>query len=154
NWCPQGDCCRFLAALLAALKAKADGGFKARATARVKAMSEEASARRQQTAKLAAAPGEAGEINPHYVCAALAKALDPADIVLNEAIRNGPVVLQQMPRTTPGSLIGLAGAGLGFAPSVALGLKLAMPDRIVVPIVGDGTLYFSNPHSVLAVTPT
>ena len=148
----QGDSCRFLADLLAALKAKADAGFKARPAARVNAMAEEASARRQQTAKLAAAPGEAGEINPHFVCAALAKALDPADIVLNEAIRNGPVVLQQMPRTTPGSLIGLAGAGLGFAPSVALGLKLAMPDRIVVPIVGDGTFYFSNPQSVLAVS--
>jgi hypothetical protein len=39
----------------------------------------------------------------------LAKALDPDAVVLNEAIRNGPVVLQQMPRTTAGSLVGLSG---------------------------------------------
>jgi len=57
-----------------------------------------------------------------------------------------------MPRTEPGTLVGLAGAGLGFSGSVALGLKLAMPDRIVMPIMGDGTFYFSNPQSVLAVS--
>src|SRR5262249_44624140 len=148
----QGDSCRFRADLLAALKAKADAAFKARAAARVKELAEEARGRREQTARLAANPGGTGEINPHFVCATLAKALDPADIVLNEAIRNGPVVSQQMPRTKPGSLVGLAGAGLGFAASVALGLKLARPDRIVVPIMGDGTFYFSNPQSVLAVS--
>ena len=72
--------------------------------------------------------------------------------MINEAIRNIPTVLAQMPRTEPGTLVGLAGAGLGFSGSVALGLKLAMPDRIVMPIMGDGTFYFSNPQSVLAVS--
>jgi acetolactate synthase-1/2/3 large subunit len=118
----------------------------------VKAIAEEGLARRAQAARLAADPGVAGEINPHLLCAALNKALGPSDIVINEAIRNSPVVLQQMPRTAPGSLVGLAGAGLGFSPSVALGLKLAMPDRIVMPIMGDGTFYFANPQSVLAVS--
>ncbi|MBV8189339.1 MAG: thiamine pyrophosphate-requiring protein [Alphaproteobacteria bacterium] len=148
----QGDSCRFFADLLAALKAKADDGFKARAAARVEAMAEEGMARREQAARLAADPGVAGEINTHFLCAELNKALGPSDIVINEAIRNIPVVLQQMPRTTAGSLVGLAGAGLGFSPSVALGLKLAMPDRVVMPIMGDGTFYFSNPQSVLAVS--
>jgi acetolactate synthase-1/2/3 large subunit len=148
----QGDSCRFFADLLAALKTKADAGFKIRAAARVNAIAEEAQVRREHAAKLAADPGTTGDINSHFVCAALANALGPSAIVINEAIRNGPVVLQQMPRTEPGSLVGLAGAGLGFAASVALGLKLAMPDRIVVPIMGDGTFYFSNPQSVLAVS--
>ena len=148
----QGDSCRFYADLLAALKAKADAAFKTRAAARVKEMAAEGLARRDQAARLAVEPGVTGEINAHFLCAALAKALDPSDIIINEAIRNIPVVLQQMPRTTPGSLVGLAGAGLGFAANMALGLKLAMPDRIVMPIMGDGTFYFSNPQSVLAVS--
>jgi acetolactate synthase-1/2/3 large subunit len=148
----QGDSGRFLADLLAVLKAKADAEFKARAAARVAALAEEGTARRAQAARLAGDPGVAGEINPHYLCAALAKALGPSAIVINEAIRNIPAVLAQMPRTEPGSLVGLAGAGLGFAASLALGLKLALPDRIVVPIMGDGTFYFSNPQSVLAVS--
>jgi catechol 2,3-dioxygenase-like lactoylglutathione lyase family enzyme len=72
--------------------------------------------------------------------------------VLNEAIRNGPVVFAQMPRTRAGTLIGLAGGGLGFSGGMALGLKLAQPDRTVVQVVGDGTFYFSNPQSTLAVS--
>ena len=34
---------------------------------------------------------------------------------------------------------------------MALGLKLAQPERNVVQVVGDGTFYFSNPQSTLAV---
>ena len=127
-------------------------GFKARAAERVKRMAEEGKARREQAAKAAATPGTVGQINPHFLCAALAKALKPSDIVLNEAIRNGPVVAQQMPRTKPGTLVGLAGGGLGFSGGMALGLKLAMPERTIVQIAGDGTFYFSNPQSTLAVS--
>src|SRR5947207_1832504 len=100
---------------------------------------------------MAATPGSVGQISPHYVCAALAKALGPSDIVLNEAIRNGPVVFQQIPRTEPGTLVGLAGTGLGFSGGMALGLKLAQPERTVVQISGDGTFYFANVESTLAV---
>ena len=108
-------------------------------------------ARREQAAKLAAEPGVAGEMHRHHLCASC-EALGPSGVVINEAIRNIPTVLAQMPRTEPGTLVGLAGAGLGFSASVALGLKLAMSDRIVMPIMGDGTFYFSNPQSVLAVS--
>jgi len=148
----QGDSHRFLVDLLAVLKARADAGFKERAAERVKAMAEELRARRQQAVKLAADPGKPGEINAHFLCAALARVLKPTDIVVNEAIRNIPVVMAQIPRNEPGSLVGLAGAGLGFAGGTALGLKLAMPDRLPVQIVGDGTFYFSNPQSTLAVS--
>ena len=147
----QGDSHRVLSDLLAVLKAKADAGFKTKAAARVATFAEEGKARREAAAKLAANRGAAGQINPHYLCAALAKALKPSDIVLNEAIRNGPVVSAQMPRNEPGTLVGLAGGGLGFSGGIALGLKLAQPERTVVQIVGDGTFYFSNPQSSLAV---
>lgn len=147
-----GDSHRVLGDLLAALQSKADAGFRARAAERVRQLTDEAKARREAAARAAAVPGTAGEINPHFLCATLARALKPSDIVLNEAIRNGPVVFQQMPRTRPGTLVGLAGGGLGFSGGMALGLKLAQPDRTVVQIVGDGTFYFSNPQSTLAVS--
>ena len=147
-----GDSHRILADLLAALKAKADSGFKARAAERVKRLAEEGKARREQAAKAAAAPGTVGQINPHFLCAALAKALKPSDIVLNEAIRNGarggPADAAHRAR----HLVGLAGGGLGFSGGMALGLKLAMPERTMVQIAGDGTFYFSNPQSTLAVS--
>src|SRR6185295_7001274 len=71
----QGDSHRFLVDLLAVLKARADAGFTARAAARVRAMAGEAEARRAQAARLAADPGKPGEINAHFLCAALARAL-------------------------------------------------------------------------------
>jgi acetolactate synthase-1/2/3 large subunit len=74
----------------------------------------------------------------------------PEDTVLNEAIRNGPVVQAQVPRSVPGSYIGLAGGGLGYSGGMALGVKLARPGRRVVNIVGDGTFHFSTPDSVYA----
>lgn len=147
----QGDSYAVLADVLALLKAKADSAFKARAAARVARLAEEGRVRREQAAKQAAERGTKGQISPHFVCATVAKAMKPGDIVLNEAIRNGPVVFAQMPRTEPGTLVGLAGGGLGFSGGMALGLKLAQPERNVVQIVGDGTFYFSNPQSTLAV---
>lgn len=147
-----GDSHRVLSDLLAALKARADAGFKARAAERVAKIAEEGKARRETAAKTAGNRGVKGEISPHFLCAALARVLDPSAIVLNEAIRNGPVVFQQMPRTQAGTLVGLAGGGLGFSGGMALGLKLALPERTVVQIVGDGTFYFSNPQSTLSVS--
>ncbi|HEY6984414.1 thiamine pyrophosphate-requiring protein [Reyranella sp.] len=147
----QGDSRRILSDLLSAVRTRADTTFRSAAAARVARLGEEARVRREQAARVAANRGTPGQINPHFLCAALAKALDPSAIVLNEAIRNGPVVFAQMPRIQPGTLVGLAGGGLGFSGGMALGLKLAQPERTVVQIVGDGTFYFSNPQSTLAV---
>ena len=50
-------------------------------------------------------------------------------------IRNAPAAFAQIPRTRGGSLIGLPGGGLGFSGGVALGLKLALPERTIVQVV-------------------
>jgi acetolactate synthase-1/2/3 large subunit len=70
---------------------------------------------------------------------------------VNEAIRNTLAVFHQIPRSRPGTLIGLAGGGLGFSGGTALGVKLARPERTVVQICGDGSFYFCNPEAVYAV---
>src|SRR5439155_23939672 len=73
------------------------------------------------------------------------------DVVLNEAIRNGPVLQAHLNRTRPQSYVGLAGGGLGFSGGMALGLKLAQPKRRIVQVIGDGGFHFSSPDSVYAV---
>jgi acetolactate synthase-1/2/3 large subunit len=70
--------------------------------------------------------------------------------VLNEAIRNGPILQEHLKRTKPQSYVGLAGGGLGFSGGMALGLKLAQPKRRVVQVIGDGGFHFSSPDSVYA----
>src|SRR5262249_3392810 len=72
------------------------------------------------------------------------------DVVLNEAIRNGPVLQAHLKRTRPQSYVGLAGGGLGFSGGMALGLKLAQPKRRIVQVIGDGGVHFSSPLSVYA----
>jgi acetolactate synthase I/II/III large subunit len=147
----QGDSHRILSDLLAELKARADDRFRSAAAARVSRYADEGKARREQAARLRVERGKPGEINPHFLCAALGAALDPSAILLVEAITNQSVVFTQMPRTRPGTLVGVAGGGLGFSGGMALGFKLALPERMVVQLVGDGTFYFSNPQSTLAV---
>jgi len=46
---------------------------------------------------------------------------------------------------------GSRAAGLGFSGGMALGLKLAQPDRRIVQVIGDGGFHFSSPDSVYAV---
>ncbi|MCW5748307.1 MAG: thiamine pyrophosphate-requiring protein [Alphaproteobacteria bacterium] len=148
----QGDSGIILAQILEALKARAGDAFRTAAAGRVARLAAEHDARQANARKLAADPGGDGRINPHFLCAAIGRAIGPQDIVLNEAIRNAPAVFAQIPRSVGGSLVGLAGGGLGFSGGVALGMKLAQPERTVVQVVGDGTFYFSNPQSMLAVS--
>ncbi|HTO49462.1 MAG TPA: thiamine pyrophosphate-requiring protein [Burkholderiales bacterium] len=147
----QGASRRILEQLLEALKAKATPAFRAAAGKRVEALAAEHAARRSALAKLAADRGSPGKINPQYLCAEVGRAIGPDDVVVNEAIRNTLAVFNQIPRNVPGTIVGLAGGGLGFSGGTALGVKLARPDRTVVQLCGDGSFYFCNPVSVYAV---
>jgi acetolactate synthase-1/2/3 large subunit len=148
----EGDSWRILAQLLQELKTRATPGFRAAAAKRVAALAKEHEARREGAARLAADRGAPGRINPQYFCAELGRAIGPEDILVNEGIRSTPAVANQVPRTKPGTLIGLGGGGLGFSGGMALGVKLARPERTVVQIVGDGGFYFGNPTAVYAVS--
>jgi len=147
----QGASRRILEQLVAAVEAKATPAFRAAAAKRVEAMAAEHAARRTALAQAAAERGAPGRINPQYLCAEVARAIGPDDVIVNEAIRNGLAVFNQVPRTVPGTLVGLAGGGLGFSGGTALGVKLARPDRTVVQFCGDGSFYFCNPSAVYAV---
>ncbi len=147
----EGDSVQMLAQLIEAVQALATPEFNERVAARLQRLAQEHAKRTQRVAQAAAEPGSVQAINPQYLCAALGRALAPQDIVLNEGIRNTLAVFDQIPRTEPGTLIGLPGGGLGFSGGTALGMKLAMPGRNVVHIVGDGTFYFNNPSAVYAV---
>jgi acetolactate synthase-1/2/3 large subunit len=138
--------------LLIELKAKATPRFKAAATARVQRLQATGAARREHAAKLAADKGKPGAINPHYLMAELGKVLDDEDIIFNESVTNTPAVLLQIPRRQPNTAFNTNGAGLGWSGAMALGAKLAAPDRMMVQIAGDGSFYFCNPCSVFAVS--
>jgi acetolactate synthase I/II/III large subunit len=147
----QGDSGVILGQLLDELKKKATPKFKEAAAKRVAAFTAERNAWRESCAKMAANKGKPDEINPHYLMAELNKLLKDDDIVMNEGVRNAGAVLMQLERPLPNTCVRSGGGGLGWSGGMALGAKLAAPDKMVVQVVGDGGFYFGGPSSVFAV---
>ena len=147
----QGDCAVVLQQVLDVVETRADHAFRRRVADRIAGWgtAREAAANRRSMAS--ANQGVSGALNPAFVFATLSGKLSQDDVVLNEAIRNGPILQEHVTRTRPQSYVGLAGGGLGFSGGMALGLKLARPERRVVQVIGDGGFHFSSPDSVYAV---
>ncbi|MFY9954638.1 thiamine pyrophosphate-requiring protein [Bradyrhizobium sp.] len=147
----QGDCATVLQQVLEVVETSADEAYRKRIAGRIASWSgaREAAA----TCRTAASgdKGTSGALNPAFVFATLSGKLSQDDVVLNEAIRNGPVLQEHIRRTQPQSYVGLAGGGLGFSGGMALGLRLAQPARRIVQVIGDGGFHFSSPDSVYAV---
>src|SRR5271156_1458377 len=148
----QGSTGRILDQLLTELKAKATPRFKAAAAARLEKLKTARASRLAHAATLAADHGKPGAINPHFLMAELGKVLDDEDIIFNEAVTNTPAVLMQIPRRLPNTAFNTNGAGLGWSAPMALGAKLAAPNRLMVQIAGDGSFYFNKPTSVYSVS--
>jgi acetolactate synthase-1/2/3 large subunit len=143
----QADSTRFVEQLLEALRPRTTST----AAERLRRLEEQHLARGAALAAQAREPGEEGAIAVPYLCAELATAIGDDAIVVNEGVRSAGIVSAHVPRTRPGTLLGLGGSGLGFSGGAALGLKLARPERTVVQVCGDGSFYFGNPETVYAV---
>jgi acetolactate synthase-1/2/3 large subunit len=147
----QGEAAQILEQLLAELKKKATPQFAKAAAARVAQLRGEHDALGERARSLAANKGKPGEIGLHYLFAELGKLLDPNDIVFNEAIVSAPALMMQVDRPVPGTIMRVGGGGLGSSGGMALGAKLAAPNRLMVQVVGDGSFYFNSPCSVMSV---
>lgn len=147
----QGDCAIVLQQVLDAVEARADDAYRGRVAERIASWGAAREVVAKRRAAAAANPGTVGAINPSYLFSVLNAKLAQDDIIVNEAIRNAPLLQDQIHRTQPHSYVGLAGGGLGFSGGMALGLKLAQPHRRVVQVIGDGGFHFSSPDSVYAV---
>ena len=147
----QGNSAIILRQVLDAVEARADRAYRMRVAERIAGWS---TAREQAASRRATASANKGvprALNPAFVFATLSEKLSHDDVVLNEAIRNAPILQEHLTRTKPRSYVGLAGGGLGFSGGMALGLKLAQPTRRIVQVIGDGGFHFSSPDSVYAV---
>jgi acetolactate synthase-1/2/3 large subunit len=147
----QGDCAVVLQQLLDVVESRADDAYRRRVAERIASWSGAREQMAKRRAAASAGKGVSGALSPAFVFATLNGKLSQDDIVINEAIRNGPILQEHITRTRPQSYVGLAGGGLGFSGGMALGLKLARPDRRIVQVIGDGGFHFSSPDSVYAV---
>lgn len=147
----QGDSSIILQQVCDAVEARADDKFRRRVADRIASWDGARAAAAQKRATASANKGISGALNPAFVLATLSSKISQDDVVLNEAIRNGPALQEHVKRTKPQSYVGLAGGGLGFSGGMALGLRLARKKHRTVQVIGDGGFHFSSPDSVYAV---
>lgn len=139
-----GDPKATLADLAAALRRGFNGGRHPEAQRRV----EEAQKQRAQTLadlkKRALAESGRQPIPPLALIHAVAESLPPDAVVVDETISSGGGLRDLLRSQDPQSFFGLRGGGIGWGLPAALGVKLALPRRPVVALVGDGSAMYTN----------
>ncbi|BBH71103.1 putative acetolactate synthase large subunit IlvB [Actinoplanes sp. OR16] len=81
-------------------------------------------------------------IDPVHLVATLRSSIGGDSVVVDETITHSRVVQRHLRRTEPDSYFYVQG-GLGQGMAVALGVKLAVPDSLVVVTVGDGAFLYN-----------
>ncbi|WP_328875091.1 thiamine pyrophosphate-binding protein [Streptomyces sp. NBC_00287] len=79
---------------------------------------------------------------PWAAAHAVARALPPDSVVVEEAITVGLLLRRLVRLTRPGSYTHTVGGGLGWGIGAAVGRALAEPHRPVVAVLGDGSALF------------
>jgi benzoylformate decarboxylase len=74
---------------------------------------------------------------------AMARVLPSRTVYVSESTSNTPVFWDRVPMNRPGSYYFPAAGGLGFGLPAAIGIQLAVPDRPVVAVLGDGAVQYA-----------
>src|SRR6185437_13939070 len=89
------------------------------------------------------APSEATLITPAFLMATLAEVLPDDAVLVEESPSNRHDLRRHVRIRRPASFFASASGGLGFAMPAAVGIKLAVPERDVVCLVGDGSALYA-----------
>ena len=128
-----------LAALLPLVRARRS----AQAAQRLKALAPKNwSTQRNQARVAALEAAEEKPIDPRYLMLRIAEGLPANAVVVEEALTSSTALPALLPLRDRHSFYGLASGGLGFAVPGAVGVSLALPDRPVTAIVGDGSAMY------------
>jgi acetolactate synthase-1/2/3 large subunit len=102
--------------------------------------------RKAELERLETAAGDA--ITPEYLTACVRHQVGQNAVVINEGVTNNHVICDHMAREKPGTMFGIGHSSLGWSGGAAIGMKLAVPDRAIVAMSGDGCYMFSQPSTV------
>lgn len=90
-------------------------------------------------------------IDPRWLCSVLSEALPENAVISEETTVYRSLIQEAIPRSRPQSYFARITGGLGVGLSYALGVKLAMPDRPVFALIGDGAFHYNAVPSCLGV---
>ena len=97
--------------------------------------------RREQL--LLSADADASPMDPELLMLHLAQTIPEDAVVVDEGLVSTWHLLKHLPLRHAQSYYGLASGGIGFALAGAVGIQIALPDRPVVAVIGDGSAMFS-----------
>ena len=82
-------------------------------------------------------------IDPDALMLRLAEVLPKDTIVVDEGLTSTRALPRLFPYHDAWSYYGLASGGIGFAVAGAIGIRLAVPDRPLVAVIGDGSAMYN-----------
>jgi len=116
---------------------------RARSQARGAAMRRLIAGEREKLVAKARAEAEKTPIRPLALLEALGAALPKEAVVVEEALSSSPGLRLLLRADDPRSFFGLRGGGIGWGLPAAIGVKLALPERPVVALIGDGSAMYT-----------
>ena len=82
-------------------------------------------------------------IHPLALMQAIGRMLPAEAVVIDETVSSGTGLRRFLKSDDPQSFFGMRGGGIGWGLPAAIGAKLALPDRPVVALIGDGSAMYT-----------
>ncbi len=101
------------------------------------------SARRAQRLKALASPAPGQPLPAEWVMATLTEALPKDAVIVEEGLTSAATLAHYFPYRDRNSFFGNVSGGIGWGIAAAVGIQLALPQRRVVAVIGDGSAMYS-----------
>jgi benzoylformate decarboxylase len=138
-----GDPKSTLPELTAMVRERMSPAARGAARARLTSASEAALAEREALKAKACSLAGQTPVQPLALLNAIGDMLPKDAVVIEEALSSAPGIRSLIRSDDPQSYFGLRGGGIGWGLPAAIGVKLALPERPVVALVGDGSALYT-----------
>jgi benzoylformate decarboxylase len=138
-----GDPKSTLPELSAMVRERMTSAARGEARARLQTASEASLADREALRAKARALAKTTPVQPLALLGANGDMLPKDAVVIEEALSSAPGIRQLIRSDDPQSYFGLRGGGIGWGLPAAIGIKLALPHRPVVALIGDGSALYT-----------
>ena len=138
-----GDPKATLPEITSAVREQMTSGARGLARERLASASATIAAEREALKEKARALAGKIPVQPLALLHAIGETLPKDTIVIEEALSSAPGMRQLIRSDDPQSYFGLRGGGIGWGLPAAIGVKIALPDRPVVALIGDGSAMYT-----------
>jgi benzoylformate decarboxylase len=129
--------------ITAAIRENMPAGAQDAARDRLKAASEATRAELEKLKARAKSLASQTPVQPLALINAIADILPKDAVVIDETVSSSGGMRQLLKSDDPQSFYGLRGGGIGWGLPAAIGVKLALPDRPVIGMIGDGSAMYT-----------